>query len=338
MRPKSSNVPRTRRLLGGAAIAFSILLLSGCSAEDAPSILEPGGPAAERVETLWWPMLWISTAVFLVVAGMLVRAAVKGRRDVSEGVDKSPVSWGEPFIVVAGVFIPFLILGGTFVFSLQQMNGLSSDSEGAELTIEVIGHDWWWEVRYPNGAVTANEIHIPVGEPVDIELTTADVIHSFWVPRLQVKTDQIPGETTNTWLEADKPGVYRGQCAEFCGLQHANMVFYVVAEPRAEFDRWVADEAEPAQASGSEGEQIFLESSCAGCHAVRGTEAEGELGPDLTHIASRSTLAGMVQNDREHLLEFVRDAQDVKAGVTMPPAELSDEELDAVVDYLETLE
>ena len=283
-------------------------------------------------------MFWIATAVFVVVAAMLVKAALNGRGDQSSDIDKREVSWGEPFVAIAGVLIPVLILGGVYVFSLRQTDALAEDSEGSETAIEVVGHDWWWEVRYPNGAVTANEIHIPVGEPVEVELTTADVIHSFWVPRLQVKTDQIPGETTHSWLEADRPGTYRGQCAEFCGLQHANMVFYVIAEPSEEYEAWLANEAEPAAAIGSEGEQIFLESSCAGCHAVRGTEAEGDLGPDLTHLAARTTLAGVVENERANLLEFVRDPHDIKPGVTMPPAELSDDELESVIDYLEELD
>jgi cytochrome c oxidase subunit 2 len=279
-------------------------------------------------------MLWISVGVFAVVVVMLVQSAIKGARSQDDGVDRSEVRWGEPFIAIAGVFIPFLILAGVFLFSLKEMDGLASDSEGSRLTIEVVGRDWWWDVRYPNGAVTANEIHIPVGEPVEVELTSADVIHSFWVPRLQVKTDQVPGHVNRTWLQADEPGTYRGQCAEFCGLQHAKMVFYVVAEPRAEFEDWVADQAEPATATGSEGEQIFLEASCAGCHAVRGTEADEELGPDLTHVASRTTLAGTVDNSRENLLRFVKDPHEIKPGVTMPPAELNDDELAAVIDYL----
>lgn len=314
-----------------------LLIVPGC-AEEAPSILDPAGPAMERVETLWWPMLWISTIVFVVVGIMIVHAGIRGRGSTEEDFDRSDVPWGERFIIVAGVFLPFLILAGTYLFSLREMDRLSTDAEGSSLTIEIVGHDWWWEARYPNGAVTANEIHIPVGEPVKVELTTVDVIHSFWVPRLQVKTDQVPGTVNQTWLQADSPGVYRGQCAEFCGLQHANMVFYIVAEPPDEFDEWVAHEAEPARVTGLEGEDIFLDSSCAGCHTVRGTDADGELGPDLTHVSSRDTLAGIIDNDRGNLMDFVRDPHDVKPGITMPATELSEDELEAVVDYLLELE
>lgn len=279
-------------------------------------------------------MLWISVAVFLVVAVMIVQAAVRGRKTEDEGLDRRNVRWGEPFVVIAGVFIPFLILAGTYIFSLNEMDALSAQSEGGDLTIEVIGHDWWWEVRYPNGAVSANEMHIPTDEPVEVELATADVIHSFWVPRLQVKTDQIPGQVNRTWLEASRAGVYRGQCAEFCGLQHANMVFYVIAQPPDEYDRWVEHAAQPATETEDEGEEIFLSSSCVGCHAIRGTDAEGQLGPDLTHFAERETFAGIIDNTPENLFDWIKNAQEIKPGVTMPPAELSDEEIEAVVDYL----
>ena len=322
------------------ALSCALLLVAStgaaCSGGNPPSILDPAGPAARRVEGLWWPMLWISVAVFLIVAVMLGMATARRSRDGVAELDKEEVRWGDPFIAVAGVAIPFVILASVYVLSLREMNGLASDGRGARLTIEVIGHDWWWEARYPNGAETANEIHIPVGEPVELELTTADVIHSFWVPELQVKTDQIPGQTNRQWLQADEPGTYRGQCAEFCGLQHANMVFYVIADEG--FDGWVEDQAQNAAAVATEGEELFQESSCAGCHAIRGTEAEATLGPDLTHIASRNTIAGVADMSRANMLRFVRNAQDLKPGATMPPAELGPDEVRAIVDYMMSLD
>ena len=285
-------------------------------------------------------MLWISVAVFLVVGAMIVWAVARGRAADSDSLDREQVRWGEPFIAIAGVLIPFVILAGTYVMSLRTMNDLAARRDRADLTIEVVGRDWWWEVRYPNGAVTANEIHIPVGRTVGVELTTKDVIHSFWVPELQVKTDQIPGQTNHTWLEADEPGRYRGQCAEFCGLQHANMVFYVVAEPADEFEAWLAHEADEAAPAGAAaaGESIFLESSCVGCHSIRGTEADAALGPDLTHLATRETLGGVFANTRANLTAFVRDPHRMKPGVAMPPTDLTDAELELLVDYLETLD
>ncbi|HYI45802.1 MAG TPA: cytochrome c oxidase subunit II, partial [Actinomycetota bacterium] len=233
-------------------------------------------------------------------------------------------------------------LGGVYIFSLSEMRGLASDGADTDLSIEVIGHDWWWEVRYPDGTVTANEIHIPVGEPVRLELTSADVIHSFWVPQLQVKTDQIPGRVNESWLQADSPGRYRGQCAEFCGLQHTNMVVYVVADAPDDFEAWLANEssdaAEPVGNVAERGRDLFMESSCAGCHAIRGTEASAEVGPDLTHLMSRETLgAGVLPMGPKELIDFVTDPQGTKPGMSMPPSELTDDELSAVITYLQEL-
>jgi cytochrome c oxidase subunit 2 len=287
-------------------------------------------------------MLWISVAVFVVVAGMIVVAVVRARRDPDRSLDRTEIGWGEPFIAIAGVFLPFVILAGVYVYSLREMNELSRAGRGAATTIEVVAHNWWWEIRYPNGAVSANEIHIPTGEPVRLELTSVDVIHSFWVPELQVKTDHIPGRRNYMWLQADRPGRYRGQCAEYCGLQHANMIFYVIAEEPDAFQAWLTNEAEPAQIpedpAAIEGGEIFLQSSCAGCHAIEGTGASARLGPDLTHFGSRSTIAGVLPNARTNLHLFVRDPHGIKPGVAMPPTELDPQELDAVLDYLETLD
>ena len=299
---------------------------------DRPSILEPAGPAARLVEGLWWPMLWISTVVFVVVVVGVVASVVRARAAPRDPVDTRPVRWGEPFVVVAGVVVPALILAGTYVFSLTKMNDMVALGAEAKTELEVIAHNWWWEVRYPNGAVSANEIHIPVGEPVLLKLSTVDVIHSFWVPRLQVKIDHLPGQVNELWIQADEPGVYRGQCAEFCGVQHANMAFDVIA--RDDFDTWVEREFRPV-AVGRPGEEVFMNSTCVGCHAIRGTDAIATVGPDLTHFGSRRTIAaGTVENTRGNLAHFIRDPQDVKPGVGMPPTELTEEELDALLDYL----
>ena len=329
---------RTIRLVAVAACAF---VLTACSGNP-PSMLEPKGPGAARVEALWWPMLWIATGVFVIVCAMLVMAAMRARRSDDE-LDRTEVRWGERFIVIAGVAIPALILTGVFLFTLREMRNLALADDGAELEIEVIGRDWWWEVRYPNGAVTANEIHIPVGEPVQLKLTSADVIHSFWVPELQVKTDMLPGTTTESWLQADEPGRYRGQCAEFCGLQHTKMAFYVVAEESSDFDDWVAHEAEDArldEIAGIEvpGETIFMESSCVGCHTIRGTEATATDGPDLTHLMTRDIIGGYFPNDNKHLQSFVADPHSLKRGVFMPPSDLTPAEFKALMDYLVTLD
>lgn len=300
-------------------------------------MLEPAGPGSRRIAGLWWLMFWISLVVFVVVVALLVVALL--RRTKTAAVDKTEVRWGEPFIVVAGVIIPAVVLSSVYVISLSEMNELAARGDDAAIEIDVVAHNWWWEAVYENEAVTANEIHIPVGEPVRLKLSTDDVIHSFWVPELQVKIDMIPGRTNRMWVEADEPGRYRGQCAEFCGLQHANMIFYVVAEPHADFDEWLANEAAPAIEGESFGQQVFLNSSCVGCHAIRGTEARAPVGPDLTHLAARETIAaGVLPNTRSNLALWITDPQGVKPGVTMPPTEFTAGELEALLDYLSGLD
>ncbi len=342
---------RTRRGTSVLGSAVALLLLASCS-DDSPSVLRPRSEAAERVEGLWWLTFWTSVVVCLVVTAFIVQAVRRGRAAAAkeaseevadEGIDKRPVPWGPRFIVIAGLVVSGAVLAGTFAVSLRGLDALAGPTRDPALTIEVIGRNWWWEVRYPNGAVTANEIHIPVGRQVEVKLSTADVIHSFWVPQLNVKQDQVPGMDNRISLLADEPGRYRGQCAEYCGLQHARMVFYVDAQPQAEFEQWLAREGAPAAGptsqTASTGRDIFLRSSCAGCHTVRGTTAAGTLGPDLTHLASRETIgAGTLPMQRGPLSDFVRDAQDAKPGATMPPTEVTPEELSAIVDYLMGLE
>jgi cytochrome c oxidase subunit II len=339
-------VPR-RRVQGAAALLA--LALSACGG-DAPSILDPDSAAGRRVEGLWWVVFWISAVVVAVVTAFLIVAVRRrqaglrpGDEDGRRDVDTRPVPWGDRFVVLAGVVVPGGILAGTFVFSLGVLGDLADPPEEPALEVEVVGHTWWWEVRYPNGAVTANEIRIPVGETVELALPTADVIHSFWVPELQVKKDNIPGSDNRMWVVADRAGRFPGQCAEFCGLQHAHMRFEVVALAPDEFEDWMDREAEPAVGPQSEqaevGSEIFAASSCAGCHAIRGTSADGTLGPDLTHLADRETIgAGLIPLTPGNLADFITDPQDDKPGVSMPPTELTPRQVDAVVAYLMELE
>ncbi len=317
--------------------------LTACGG-DTPSMLDPRSDDARRVEGLWWVLFWISCAVVAVVTGFLLVAARRRRAELhtEDDIDRRPVPWGDRFVVIAGAAIPGGILAGSFAFSLAVLNDMGS-ADDRPLEVEVVGHTWWWEVRYPNGAVTANEIRIPVGEAVQLALPTADVIHSFWVPELQVKKDHIPGADNQLSVVADHAGHFRGQCAEFCGLQHAHMEILVVAMPGDQFDDWVEREAEPAAepqgAAAEDGRRIFERASCAGCHTIRGTSAEGTLGPDLTHLADRETLgAGVVRLTPESLADFITDPQDDKPGVSMPPTELTPDQVDAVVAYLTELE
>jgi cytochrome c oxidase subunit 2 len=336
------------RLALGAVRAPCLVLLLGASGVaacggDPPSILEPDSSAGERVAGLWWVLFWTATVAVGFVTALLLVAARRRAATLDDEVDRRVVPWGDRFVVLGGIVATGIVLSGTFVFSLFVLDDLAAPAEDPDLTVEVVAHNWWWEVRYPDGAVTANEIHIPVGRAVEVELPTADVIHSFWVPELQVKEDHIPGSENSLWLEADRPGRYRGQCAEFCGLQHAHMEFQVVAQPADEFDEWLAAEARPAEdpetAEARRGRDVFLDSSCAGCHTVRGTSADGDLGPDLTHMANRETIgAGLVPLTRDDLAAFIADAQDLKPGASMPPTELTPDQVDAVTAYLMELE
>jgi cytochrome c oxidase subunit II len=235
-----------------------------------------------------------------------------------------------------GVALPIVLLSALFIWSdFFVMRSTAAPARGSTpLTIHVIGHQWWWEVRYDNStAVTANEIHIPVGTRVGVVLTTADVIHSFWVPELNRKVDMIPGAENRLLLIADHPGVYRGQCAEFCGLQHANMAVEVVAQPKAQFDAWLAHNEQPA----AHGSQLFAQ-NCSGCHAIRGTSSRATVGPDLTHFASRRTIAAATfANTPQNLREWLRDPQHVKPGNRMPNLRLSDADWAALQRYVDSL-
>jgi cytochrome c oxidase subunit 2 len=240
-----------------------------------------------------------------------------------------------PIVLISALFL----IADIFVIQTTQ----APAANATRLTVDVIGHQWWWEVRYPGTtAVTANEIHIPARTPVRVDVTTDDVIHSFWVPRLNRTIDMIPGRTNAIELYADVAGRYRGQCLEFCGLQHAHMSFYVFADPPATFRRWLAKQerkaAPPATASAREGLALVTAGSCANCHQIRGTAAGGFTGPDLTHLESRTTLGALtVPNTAAYLRRWIVESQELKPGNQMPNLRLSQRQLDAVTAYLEGL-
>jgi cytochrome c oxidase subunit 2 len=251
-------------------------------------------------------------------------------------------------VVISAVTITIIIL---FVFLIASFSaGRSMTAELAHkngLSIDVTGHQWWWEVRYQdvdasNIFTTANEIHIPVGVPITFNLHGADVIHSFWVPNLSGKKDLIPGKINTIWFQADKPGVYRGQCAEYCGLQHAKMALWVVAEPQEQFNAWRQNETQtsvpPATDSQKRGQQVFLSAPCVMCHAINGTPAGSNVGPNLTHIASRNMIAAAtLTNTRDHLAQWIKDSQSVKPGNKMPQNNFSEQDLQSLLDYLQNL-
>ncbi|HEX2268234.1 MAG TPA: cytochrome c oxidase subunit II [Pyrinomonadaceae bacterium] len=331
---------------------FALILYSFLLAHAAPqSVDDPAGPQAGRIDGLWRLMLYLLSAIFIVVMIVLAVAAFR-RRD--RGPDNAIVP-SEPNqekrisrTVTGSVIVTAVILFGLLVssFLVGRAIYLTPDKTNV-MTIEVNAHQWWWDVRYNNPApsqivTTANEIHIPVGRPIAFRLNSMDVIHSFWVPNLHGKTDMIPGRTVETWLQADRPGVYRGQCAEFCGHQHAHMALLIIAEPEEQFRAWYQGQLQSAPApttlSQIQGQQIFLSRPCVMCHRIQGTDAGGRVGPDLTHVASRQTIAaGTLQNTREHLSRWIVNSQDIKPGNRMPPIPISGDELNALLDYVQSL-
>jgi cytochrome c oxidase subunit 2 len=325
-----------------AVFAFGLVLLAGCGEDQ--SALDPQGPPARRIAALWWWMMGVAWVVLLGAVAMLGVAWLR-RRKAGLPVLGEDERASNALVVAFGMVIPAIALVALFIVAnFSVASGTQAPRRGTTaLTVEVIGHQWWWEVRYPGTpAVTANEIHIPAGTSVDVLARPADVIHSFWVPELNRKIDMIPGRTNRVELEADHPGIYRGQCAELCGLQHAHMAMWVVAQPRRAFEAWLramsGPRRTPATALARRGERVFLTQGCADCHAVRGTAARGRIGPDLTHLRSRETLAAVtIPNDPADLAAWIRDPQHVKPGNRMPDLGIRGADLRAVVGYLEAL-
>ncbi|MDQ3887403.1 MAG: cytochrome c oxidase subunit II [Actinomycetota bacterium] len=327
----------SRRCAAGLVATVVLGGVSGCSGES-PSTLAPAGPGAERVADLWWVLFWISVVVSVAVLALLGWIVARRRRP---GTRVHP-GRGRGLVLILGVLVPALVLTLVYALGLRDMRALTEPPRQPRVSIDVLGHLWWWEVRYP-GFETANEIHVPVGQPVRLRLQTADVIHSFWVPQLMPKVDLVPGRVNEMWLLADEPGVYRGQCAEYCGLQHAHMAFRVVADPPERFAAWMQQHRRPAPPPedplAARGRTVLETTACATCHTVRGTTASGEAGPDLSHVGSRDRLAaGAIPNDFGHMSGWVSNSQTVKPGNLMPPQPLSPDDLRAVVTYLQGLE
>jgi cytochrome c oxidase subunit 2 len=328
--------------LGGAVLLVG---LGGCGKQ---SIISSRSPQAHNITLLWWWMLAAAVIVFLGAVAMLALAWFK------RGVAGLPFvgereSLTEGLVLVFGIAIPIVVLVALFgvsdVYLIKQTAPPAPRTTA--LTIDVIGHQWWWEVRYgragsPSYAVTANEIHIPVNTRVNVVATTADVIHSFWVPALNRKIDMIPGRQNRVLLYASSPGTYRGQCSQFCGFQHANMSFYVFAQQRAAYQTWLAgvqaQPASPSSGGAAAGKKLFMSSQCSSCHRIAGTAAQGTVGPDLTHVAGRTTLASLtIPNTPKQLAAWIRNPQAIKPGTRMPDLGLSPGDVSQLVAYLETL-
>ena len=321
-----------------------------CSCTSAPmNYMVAHGPAAASERALGWWLLIVSAVVvvvitLLVVAGALHTPRERSGTELARTAGRSGLAW----IYIGGLIIPAAVLIVSFIWTLGSLHATTRPPTDPAADIQIIGRRWWWEVRYVDPRdptktiVTANEIHVPVGKPVRLEITSDDVIHSFWIPQLAGKMDLIPGQTNVAWIEADTAGSYWGQCGEYCGLQHAGMRMAVVADSPAGFTRWREAQrqgaAAPAPGLAASGEQVFQRSACAVCHTVRGTEAGGVVGPDLTHVASRATLAaGVLPNTHGNLAGWVANPQGIKPGVIMPAVPLRPEDLHAVVAYLQAL-
>jgi cytochrome c oxidase subunit 2 len=334
-------MPPASRLLRAVLLAGTLPLLAGCGGNE--DVLKPASPAEHSISNLFWIMMagaWVGLGV---VAFFLLLGWFRRHRSGLPGGGGDQA--GAKLVVVLGMAVPIVVLSALFWYSDVHVIGATSApaARSTSLTVDVIGHEWFWEVRYPGTkAVTANELHIPARTRVNVVATTADVVHSFWVPRLNRKIDMIPAHPNRELLYADRPGVYGGRCSEFCGLQHANMQLQVVAEPPASFRRWLRHQAEPAAAPASDsarrGRDVFLSQACADCHTIRGTSANGPVGPDLTHLQGRKTLAAItIPNEPGYLRDWVRDPQHFKPGNKMPALPLTSGQLDDVVAYLESL-
>jgi cytochrome c oxidase subunit II len=383
IRGASASRDPIRLLLRRAVAPAAVAILAGC---DGPqSALQPDGPAASVILNLGWGLLALSTFVVLLVVATLLWAIVRPRRfrgelpplplspdlparrhegksDAELGGERGAGVLGEPiavsldnsesdrrsvrWVLAGGLVFPVIALSVLFVFTLTTLGALTLPGS-TDLTIDVIGKQFWWQVRYSDVEAvsdfeTANEIHIPVGRRVLLRLHSPDVIHSFWVPRLHGKMDLIPGRMNSFWIQADRPGVYRGQCAEYCGVQHARMSLLVIAQEEPEFLAWARGQASPAappaDSVASAGRDVFLSTACAACHAVRGTPATSEFGPDLTHVASRRTLGAVtLDNGIGAMGGWIADPQHIKPGVRMPAVPLDGDSFNALLHYMMSL-
>ena len=322
-----------------ALLLVALVAATACTGR--ASTLDPGGSGAERISQLTWLLITVMAGVYIVVLAVL--AMVIRRR--TERPARGGTGWALVGVVAGGIVLPVVVITALAIVSVRSLADLTR-AEAAGLTVDVVGQQYWWEFHYREAdgesLITANELHLPVGRRVQIRLHSTDVIHSFWVPALQGKLDLVPGKVNVTWLRADRAGTYHGQCAEYCGIQHALMRMVVVAQEPSDFAQWLAAQRQPAVVGTDErarrAEQLFLV-HCASCHRVRGTSASfGTLGPDLTHVASRSTLAaGTFPNVKESLAGWIADPQAFKPGNLMPRVALPAEERQAVVDYVNGL-
>ena len=320
------------------------------AADTVSSIFAPVSTPAAREADLARLVLWLSAAVFVVVAGLIAYSVIRFRAPAGKQGSEPPQVYGSAQVEAAWTVVPLILVIVLMLATarvIHEVQAAPAPPNAVEVT--VIGRQWWWEIRYPRlGVVTANELHVPISDsvarrPTFLTLESADVVHSFWVPRVAGKTDMIPGRTNRMWVEPHEAGTYLGQCAEYCGTQHTLMLLRIVAEPPEQFARWVEQQRQtaattPAGPVAAAGRRVFLSTVCASCHAVTGTVAQGRSGPDLTHLMSRETIgAGVAPNIRDRLRAWIRNPDDLKHGVLMPAMQIDDKYLDQLVEYLRTL-
>jgi cytochrome c oxidase subunit 2 len=312
-----------------------------------PSVFAPESVPAHSISHLAVLVLAITGAIFVVVAGLLTYAVVRFRRRGNDDGTEPPQIYGSGPVEAAWTTVPFLIVVVLALTTARVIHEIQDARKPvAALDVQVIGHQWWWEFRYPKlGILTANELHVPVSQsqdrlPTFLELRSADVVHSFWVPRLAGKTDLIPNKVNSMWIEPERPGLYLGQCAKYCGTQHAKMLLRVYVDTPEDFDRWVklqkkTPESNPTAAAGK---SVFERTACINCHSVSGTVGDGRFGPDLTHLMSRDTLgSGALSNSPQGLRAWIKSPDHFKPGVLMPAMNLNDADLDQLTAYLTTL-
>jgi len=343
--------------LVSAAISVSLLLLSGCTSIQ--STLNPRGPAADRIANLSWFMT-ILFIVITIIMWALVAFAFYRRRGTLTEYEPIDGAGGQAWIAIGGIAVPLIVLSVLFVLGLQLLrafpiHGMHGAEHGQHMMqsmkpdIRIIGHQWWWQIEYLNDNVsqsftTANELHLPVGAPVNIEVESADVMHSFWIPALHGKVDLIPGQSNYIRLEASTPGEYSGQCAEFCGAEHARMRLLAVAQPMDAYRAWkeqqIKPSSEPTDGAALQGQKLFLAGPCSMCHQVRGTLAGGRVAPDLTHVGSRKFIAAnSYPNNDAYLTAWVTHAQSLKPEAQMPDlTQFTGEQLQEIVAYLRQLQ
>jgi cytochrome c oxidase subunit II len=343
----------TGRATGVLVILAGILLAAGlCIAEPqatnpVPSIFEPHSTPADSILDLSNFVLGITGLIFLVVATLLTYAVVRFRSKAGEAQREPAQVYGSTQIELAWTVIPILIVVVLFLATARVLHAIQdAPKPPAAVEVTAIGHQFWWEFRYPHlGVVTANELHIPVSDPAHptptfLKLLSADTDHSFWVPQLAGKTDLIPNRINETWVDPHRTGLFLGQCAQYCGTQHAKMLLRVSVETPEAFQAWVNAQKQPAIQDEKEaaGRRVFENTACVNCHAVGGTNATGRFGPDLTHLMSRATIAaGAAENTKENLRLWIQKPDAIKPGSLMPAMQLTDADLDALVRYLETL-